>query len=162
MSANIHPGFDTDNWCRTSQGDTAKKSFTWTIEGFSNRPEKHGEFIESASFCIIGPDEKTTEWNIRVYPKGLRSNPEPAISLGKSCKGEKLSLDVNRIRSKHDSFSLVWRGEQKILTEQILISDSCHNSKVTATQLPSMYVRQMISSCRQSRFSFQTAVTTLR
>ena len=107
MSVNIHPGFDTDNWCRTSQGDTAKKSFTWTIEGFINRPEEHGEFIESASFCIIGPDDKTTEWKIRVYPKGYMSNPDPAIFLKKSCKGENsfeitanITLSVVNIRKE--------------------------------------------------------------
>ena len=107
MSVNIHPGFDTDNWCRTSQGDTAKKSFTWTIEGFSNRPEKNDEFIESASFCIIGPDDKTTEWKIRVYPKGFKSNQDTAIFLTKTRTREnsfeitaKVSLSVVNIRKE--------------------------------------------------------------
>ena len=83
MSANIHPGFQTDNWCRTTQGETAKTTFTWTIDGFKNRPENFCEFIESGSFSVIGPDDKTTEWTVACYPKGKERPNEMEIYLRK-------------------------------------------------------------------------------
>ena len=79
MSANIHPGFETDNWCRTTQGDTAKTTFTWTIEGLGNRPEKFGECIKSGGFSVVGPDDITTDWKAQFYPKGAKHENEPAI-----------------------------------------------------------------------------------
>ena len=80
MSANIHPGFETDNWCRTTRGDTAKNSFSWTIEGFKNWPEKIGEY-ESADFNVIGPNEKTTKWRLELFPKGYEIENEAEVEL---------------------------------------------------------------------------------
>ena len=81
MSANIHPGIETDNWCRTTRGDTAKNSFSWTIEGFENRPEKCGESIDSAGFNVIGPNDMTTKWRLELFPKGYGYESENEVEL---------------------------------------------------------------------------------
>ena len=122
MSANIHPGFETDNWCRTTRGDTAKNSFSWTIEGFKNRPEKFTECIESACFKVIGPSDKTTKWNLEVYPKGdmtenvvslylvsqndfdVRAEFTVWIVNSRKEKSQMNKGDVDEFRSKYESW----------------------------------------------------------
>ena len=59
-----------DSWCRTKDGEEVKFRFAWTIEKFSERPEKQGEFIFSSKFTVQGPDNTKTLWKLQVYPKG--------------------------------------------------------------------------------------------
>ena len=65
MSSNIEP-----SWCRTTNGDTAEATFTWTIDNFKDRPEKVKESVKSAIFTVKGPGKMKTKWRIEIYPKG--------------------------------------------------------------------------------------------
>ena len=40
---NVDTPVDYDTWCRTKVGEEAKFKFVWTIERFSERPEKTSE-----------------------------------------------------------------------------------------------------------------------
>ena len=63
------PPVESDSWCRTTSGDKASTTFTWTIEDFWNRPENFGEYIKSSTFTITGPNDKVTNWELDLYPK---------------------------------------------------------------------------------------------
>jgi len=78
MSANAETvdATDCDVWCRTVHGNTAKKTFMWTIENFMERTEEKGDHIESSEFTVTGPDGKITEWHVNLYPKGEEPDPE--------------------------------------------------------------------------------------
>ena len=64
------PPVESDSWCRTTSGDKASTTFTWTIEDFFDRPEKNGEFMSSSSFTVSGPNDKKTTWKLKLYPRG--------------------------------------------------------------------------------------------
>ena len=64
MGDNAPPVIESDSWCRTTSGDKASTTFTWTIEDLFNRPEKKGEFIRSSPFTISGPNDKVTNWDL--------------------------------------------------------------------------------------------------
>ena len=102
MSANIHPGFQTDNWCRTTQGETAKTTFTWTIDGFKNRPEKIGEFIVSGTFSVIGPDDKTTVWIVACYPKGKERVNEMEIYLRRNSVDIRAQVNLSIVNARKE------------------------------------------------------------
>ena len=59
-----------DIWCRTTSGDKASTTFTWTIEDFLSRPEKNGEAILSSPFTVSGPNDQVTTWRLTMYPWG--------------------------------------------------------------------------------------------
>ena len=59
---------ESDSWCRTTSGDKASTTFTWTIEDFLNHTEQNQKFIESSSFTISGPNDKVTKWALSLYP----------------------------------------------------------------------------------------------
>ena len=68
----IQPPIDCDFWCTTKDGVEAKYKLVWTIERFSQRPEKNTEYLESDIFTIQGPGNIKTKWKIRLYPKGKK------------------------------------------------------------------------------------------
>ena len=70
MGDNAPPVIESDSWCSTTSGDKASTTFTWTIEDFLNRAEKTGEFIRSSPFAVSGPNDKVTNWDLKLYPKG--------------------------------------------------------------------------------------------
>ena len=70
MGDNTTPVIESDSWCRTTRGDQASTTFTWTIEDYFNRPEKTGDYIKSSTFTVTGPNDKVTTWELRLYPKG--------------------------------------------------------------------------------------------
>ena len=71
MSANIEPTAASDNWCRTTKGESVKTMFTWTIEGFLDRKEnKFNESLESVCFSVTGPEDRVSKWNMKLYPQG--------------------------------------------------------------------------------------------
>ena len=72
MGDNFPPEIESDSWCRTSSGDKASITFSWTIEDFLNRPEKLGESLLSSPFTVAGPGDKVTTWELKTYPKGER------------------------------------------------------------------------------------------
>lgn len=76
MSDNVPPGVESDKWCRTTRGDTARTSFSWTIEGFKDRPEKFDEFTDSAEFTVTGPEDQITRWNLTLCPRGFKCGDE--------------------------------------------------------------------------------------
>ena len=60
-------------WARTTtatSGDQGSTTFTWTIEDFKNHLDKEDEMIWSPSFSVTGPNDKKTNWELRMYPKG--------------------------------------------------------------------------------------------
>ena len=59
-----------DDWCRTVYGNTAKKTYLWTIENFMERPEEKDDAIWSSDFTVTGPDGQITEWHLELYPQG--------------------------------------------------------------------------------------------
>ena len=59
----------SDQWCRTTSGETTETTFAWTIEDFKSRPEKVGEKIASSIFLVKKPN-KTSSWKLELYPKG--------------------------------------------------------------------------------------------
>ena len=68
-NGDIQPLIDCDSWCRTRGGPEAKHKFVWTIERFSQRPEKNTESLDSDIFTIQGPCNMKTQWRIRLFPK---------------------------------------------------------------------------------------------
>ncbi|UYV63479.1 SPOPL, partial [Cordylochernes scorpioides] len=47
-------------------------SCIWTVEDFSTRPEKNGEYITSSSFT--SENIKDLKWNLYIYPNGSKGN----------------------------------------------------------------------------------------
>ena len=69
MGDNAPTMIESDSWCRITSGDKASTTFTWTIEDLFNRSEKSGEFVQSSTFTLSGPNNKVTNWELRLYPK---------------------------------------------------------------------------------------------
>ena len=69
MDYSTTPMRESDSWCRTTSGDKASTSFTWTIEDFFNRPESQKEFMYSSPFTVFGPNDKETTWRLKLYPR---------------------------------------------------------------------------------------------
>ena len=66
---NIESGkrkLDVGSWVKTTAGEKVQFKFAWTIENFTERPEKTGESLCSSLFQFDGPGE----WQIELYPKG--------------------------------------------------------------------------------------------
>ena len=70
MDTDSQPPVDCDSWCRIRDSAEAKYKFVFTIESFSQRPEKCGECLDSDIFTIHGPGNMKTQWKIQLYPKG--------------------------------------------------------------------------------------------
>ena len=77
MGDNFPPEIKRDSWCRTTAGDTASTTFTWTIEDFLSRPDKVGESLVSSHFTVSGPGNKVTTWELKTYPKGEEDDEIP-------------------------------------------------------------------------------------
>ena len=69
---------DSDQWCRTTKGDTFKTTFTWTIEDYISRPEKKGSYFSPSIVHVRGPDNKTYKWQFDLYPRGNEKHPDSA------------------------------------------------------------------------------------
>ena len=65
-------------WCLTSE-DTIKTSFQWTIEKFSERPEKVGESLESLTFSA--KEDPKNIWFLCINPKGGKEENKEFIGL---------------------------------------------------------------------------------
>ena len=52
-----------------SNDGSVKAQFTWVIDNFLDRPEKHQELIQSPQFFVEKPGGKTIEWYLCLYPK---------------------------------------------------------------------------------------------
>ena len=70
----------SDQWCRTTNDETTKTTFTWTIEDFKNRPEKVDEKITSTVFLAKEPNGNTSSWKLVLYPKGQKGK-ENGLSI---------------------------------------------------------------------------------
>ena len=70
MKRKREPDLEDGYWCRITEGDQVRTTFTMTIEGFRNRKEKSGEYIESSPFYVNGPGEESSKWRLLLYPKG--------------------------------------------------------------------------------------------
>lgn len=116
MGDNFPPEIERDSWCRTTAGDTASTTYTWTIEDFLNRPEKVGESLVSSHFTVSGPGDKVTTWELKTYPKGeddeykerRRSSYVPLYirNTKKTPEVAKFSLSIlNGRRQKKEDFS---------------------------------------------------------
>ena len=71
----------SDQWCRTTNDETTKTTFTWTIEDFESRPEKNGEKITSTTFLARESNEKATSWALELYPKGRKDEAADKLSI---------------------------------------------------------------------------------
>ena len=95
---------ESDHWCRTTSGDKASTTFTWTIEDFSNRPEKKEESIRSSSFTISGPNDKKTTWELRLFPRGDKQSTEEETCLfleNKKRTIEKITFELSILNERH-------------------------------------------------------------
>ena len=103
MGDNAPPVIESDAWCRTTSGDKASTTFTWTIEDFFNRPEKKDEFIRSSPFTVSGPNDKLTKWELHLYPKGDGDGGDYLdLFLGsKNDSYEKVSLSFSILNDRH-------------------------------------------------------------
>ena len=96
-----------DYWCRTTFGESVKRTFIWTIEILKNRPEEFGKQVESSLISIRGSDDKVSEWKYEVYPKGYNSREYVAVFLSSknsfpvTAKWEGWILDVNGTKTNN-------------------------------------------------------------
>ena len=90
-------------WCRSTNGETAVTTFTWTIEDFKTRPQKIGDFIVSSTFMVKKPNEKESCWQMKLYPKG-NGKQEDYLSLFLQSNND-FSMDVKFEISVLDSSS---------------------------------------------------------
>ena len=83
MDTGIQLPVDCDSWCRTRDGedDDTRYKFVWTIQRFSQRPEKNSESLDSDIFTIQGPGSMKTQWTIRLYPKGAKNEASNWLSV---------------------------------------------------------------------------------
>ena len=72
-----------ENWCLTSR-ETIKTSFQWTIERFSERPEKIGKHLDSLTFSA--KKDPKNQWFLKVYPNGYEEEDKEFIGLFLSLK----------------------------------------------------------------------------
>ena len=110
MGDNAPPVIESDSWCRTTSGDKASTTFTWTIDDFFNRSEKSGEFVQSSTFTLSGPNDKVTKWELRLYPKGDDDYSRYARYIrgglglflnSKNDSYEKVSLSLSILNERH-------------------------------------------------------------
>ena len=76
MGDNSPLEIESDSWCRTTSGDPASTTFTWTSEDFLSRPESFDESTVSSTFTVSGPNDKVTTWELEAYPRGEREAEE--------------------------------------------------------------------------------------
>jgi len=69
-----------DAWC-TTDFESEKYTFVWTISKFNSRPEKIGEFLKSKEFTVNGPGDKNSKWEVWLYPKGIDEQNKDLISM---------------------------------------------------------------------------------
>ena len=83
MADNAAPVIESDYWCRTTAGDKASTTFTWTIEDFLSRHEELGESILSSPFTVSGPNAKVSNWVLELFPRGDSGGDpsDPWVSL---------------------------------------------------------------------------------
>jgi len=112
MGDNAPPVIESDSWCRTTSGDKASTTFTWTIEDFFNRPEKKGELIQSSSFTVSGPNDKKTEWMLNLYPRGGDGFDEEDVTLFLRCK-------TSENEKAYFSLSIINERNQKEFTRNV-------------------------------------------
>ena len=74
MSGDNDPVLDSDQWCKTSSGDTMVTKFTWTIEDFASLPEKTGHPILSSIFLAKKPNIENSKWQLILYPNGMEDS----------------------------------------------------------------------------------------
>ena len=109
MGDNSLPEVEVDSWCRTTCGDKAHTTFTWTIEDFLNRPEQFGESLVSSTFIVPGPNDKVTTWELLTYPKGKLDRREDVVPLyirntKKTSEKAKFTFSIlNKRRQKRNS-----------------------------------------------------------
>jgi len=72
---------ESDQWCRTTSGETTVTTFLWTIEDFESRPEKVGKAIHSSTFLAKRPNQKDSMWKLILYPKGEDEDTHLSIYL---------------------------------------------------------------------------------
>ena len=72
---------NSEQWCRTTSGETTETKFTWKIEDFKNRPEKVGKDIQSSIFLSKNPDKKTSSWKLCLYPNGAKESENNHFSI---------------------------------------------------------------------------------
>ena len=74
---------ESDQWCRTVEGDVFKTTFTWTIENYINRPEKNGKggFLSSSLVLVHGPNDKVFKWIFTLYPRGDSTADDEVASI---------------------------------------------------------------------------------
>ena len=105
MGDTAPPVIEIDSWCRTTSGEKASTTFTWTVEDFLNHTEQNQEFIESSSFTISGPNDKVTKWALSLYPNEDIDDEGPdMLGLYLSSKNnsyEKVSLSLSILTERH-------------------------------------------------------------
>ena len=77
-NSNIESGkrkLDVGSWCKTTAGEKVKFKFAWTIENFTERPEKTGE--------------SETDWQLKLYPKGKEEATSSFLSVHVSNQNRK-------------------------------------------------------------------------
>jgi len=57
------------HWCKSTIGEAAVTTFTWTIEDFKTWPQETGDFIVSSTFMVNQPNEKESYWQMKLFPK---------------------------------------------------------------------------------------------
>ena len=115
MGDNV-PQVEGDSWCRTTSGDKASTTFTWTIEDFLNRPERINECIRSSTFTVTGPNEKVTTWELQLFPNGETEYDSNLVGLylnNKKISQEKVSF----------TFSILDASHQKIFCREMSTKD---------------------------------------
>ena len=115
MGDNGPPVVERDHWCRTT-GDKASTTFTWTIEDFLNRQETNGEFILSSTFCVSGPNDKKTNWALKLFPRGEGEDDEDTVGLFLSNiddTKEKICFSLSFFNERH----------QKEMTREVTTED---------------------------------------
>ena len=70
-----------DNWSRTKVAKSAEGNFCWTIEQFLDRKESVKEAFTSPKFTIFGPDDKLTQWKIKIFPRGKTEEVSGCVSI---------------------------------------------------------------------------------
>ena len=112
------PPVEGDSWCRTTSGDKASTTFTWTIEDFLNRQEKVDESILSAPFTITGPNDKVTKWQLELYPRG-ESVSEEEGTVGIYLENIDVNTEKACLSKEKACFSLAFLNDRRQKEEAI-------------------------------------------
>ena len=104
-----------DSWCRTraAAGEEVKFTFAWTIERFSERPERNCHNLLSNIFTVPGPDNQSADWRIELYPKGAEEDIDNFLSVNLNyeshsevqAKCEFSILDADKTKQNNRSIS---------------------------------------------------------